>query len=74
MKFEDFLNELILAKDKRLELRDEIINALNPGSIKLSKAVKKGGNEVTLSKRDANILLDGIKRVIKFLDKIEIEK
>lgn len=74
MKFEDFLNELILTKDKRLELRDEIINALSPGSIKLDKAIKKGGNEVVLSKRDAKILLEGIKRVMKFLDKIEIEK
>jgi len=74
MKLKIYLNELILKKDKRLELRDNIINALNPGTIKLDKALKKGNDEVVLSKRDAKILFDGIKRVLKFLDKIEIEK
>jgi len=74
MKLRTYLNELILAKDKRLELRDKIINALNPGAIKLDKALNKGKDDVVLSRRDAKILFAGIKRVMKFLDKIEIEK
>ena len=41
MKLATYLNELILAKDKRLELRDVIINALSPGAVKLDKAIKK---------------------------------
>ena len=74
MKLRKYLNELILAKDKRLELRDKIINALNPGAIKLDKALNKGKDDVVLSRRDAKILFGGIKKVMKFLDKIEIEK
>ena len=57
-----------MSKDKRLELRDKIINPLNPGAIKLDKALKRGDNEVVLSRRDAKILLDGIKKVMKFLE------
>jgi len=74
MKLKIYLNELIMKKDKRMELRDSIINALSPGSVRLDKALKKGNDEVVLSKRDAKILLDGVKKVMKFLDKIEIEK
>jgi len=74
MKLRKHLNELILAKDKRLELRDVIINALSPGAVKLDKAIKKGTDEVVLSKRDAKILFNSIKKVMKYLDKIEIEK
>ncbi len=74
MKLKRHLNELILKKDKRLELRDKIINPLNPGTIKLDKALKRGDDPVVLSRRDARILLDGIKKVMKFLDKIEIER
>jgi hypothetical protein len=73
MKFKDFLNELILAKDKRMELRDIIINALTP-ALKLNKALKKGKGDVVLNRRDAQSLMDGINRVTKYLDKIEIEK
>jgi hypothetical protein len=75
MKLRKHLNELILKKDKRRELRDAIINAITPGSIRLNKALKdKSKKEVVLNRRDAQILMDGIERVIKFLDKIEIEK
>jgi hypothetical protein len=74
MKLRRYLNELKLPKDKRLELRDKIINPLNPGTIKLDKALKKGDDPVVLSRRDARILFDGIKRVLKFLASIEIEK
>ena len=76
MKLRRHLNELILKKDKRRELRDEIINAITPGAIRLNKALKshKGHEKLTLDVRDAKILMNGIDRVIKFLDKIEIEK
>lgn len=74
MKLRRFLNELIMSKDKRSELRDNIINALSPGSIALDKALKKSKDEVVLSKRDAKILFDGVKKVMKYLDKIEIER
>ncbi len=74
MKLRNYLNELIMSKDKRMELRDKIVNALVPGAAKLDKAIKKGDDEVVLSKRDAKILFDGVKKVMKFLDKIEIER
>jgi len=73
MKLRAYLNELILAKDKRLELRDIIINALTP-ALKLNKALKKGKGDVVLSRRDAQSLMDGINKITKYLDKIEIEK
>jgi len=74
MKLRRYLKELKLPKDKRSELRDKIINPLNPGTIKLDKALKRGDDPVALSRRDARVLLDGIKRVFKYLDKIEIER
>jgi hypothetical protein len=73
MKLKKYLTELILAKDKRLELRDEIINALTP-ALRLNKALKKNKGDVVLSRRDAQNLMDGINRIKKYLDKIEIEK
>lgn len=74
MKLRKYLNELKMAKDKRSELRDKIINPLNPGTIKLDKALKRGDDPVVLSRRDAKILFEGIKKVLAFLDKIGIEK
>jgi hypothetical protein len=76
MRLRKHLNELILKKDKRRELRDLIINAITPGAIRLNKALKshKGHDKLTLDVRDAKILMNGIEKVLKFLDKIEIEK
>ncbi len=74
MKLKRHLNELILKKDKRRELRDVIINALTPGAVRLDKALKKGADPITLSRRDTKILMDGLNKVLKFLNKIEIEK
>jgi hypothetical protein len=76
MKLRKYLNELILKKNKRSELRDIIINALEPGALRLNKALKKhkGHEKLALDVRDAKILMDGLNKVLKFLDKIEIEK
>lgn len=76
MKLRKFLNELTLDKGKRSELRHNIINALEPGAMKLDKILKKhkGHEKLTLDVRDAQILMDGLKRVLDFLNKIKIEK
>jgi hypothetical protein len=76
VKLRRHLNELILKKDKRSELRDNIINALEPGALALNKALKKhkGHEKLSIKVRDAQILMNGLNKVLKFLDKIEIEK
>lgn len=76
MKLRKFLTELTLDKSKRQELRHNIINALEPGALSLNKALKKhkGHDKLTLDVRDAQILMDGLKRVLDFLNKIKIEK
>jgi len=76
MKLRKYLAELSLNKEKRQELRHNIINALEPGALTLSRALKKhkGHDKLTLDVRDAQILMDGLKRVLDFLNKIKIEK
>jgi hypothetical protein len=74
MKLRKYLNELIMKKDGRSELRDAIINSLEPGALILDRAIKKSKGDIVLKERDAKILMTGIKRVLEFLNRIGIEK